>query len=110
MRYVAILLAAVLTAGCYHYSFEQQPVPPPGTPLVTYHERVPTFFNGFLGEGKVDTMRYCAHPVKTELHVAAADVALSIVTLFIYTPHTLTVVCPAPGYTYPEASRAPQRR
>jgi hypothetical protein len=93
-------LAAVLmlgcTTGCYHFRFEQQtPPPPPEARLVTYEERVPTYLNGFIGTGIVDTTRYCARPVRTELRVSALDVLLSVGTLLIYTPHTLSVTCAA---------------
>jgi hypothetical protein len=89
---------AVLAGGCYHFAFEQPPETPgaPAAPTVTYTERVPTYVNGFVGTGLVDTSRYCEHPVRTELRVTATDVLLSMATLLIYTPHTLSVTCPAP--------------
>jgi hypothetical protein len=89
-----LLVAAVLTAGCYHYSFEQR-TPAPGEQVVTHVVRAPTFFNGFVDTGRVDTSKYCADPVRTELKVRASDVLISIATLLIYTPHTLYVTCPA---------------
>lgn len=92
MRAAAVLL--VVASGCYHYTFEQRAVPP-GTPLVRHQIRVAKYVNGFVGAGRVDTRRYCEEPVRTELKVAAVDVLLSIVTLLIYTPHTLYVTCPA---------------
>lgn len=101
-----LLVAAALvapSAGCYHYVFEHQAAPSsaPATAkpqvLVTYSERVPTYLNGFVGAGKLDTARYCADPVRTELRVTAADVLISGMTLLIYTPHTLYVTCPAGG-------------
>jgi hypothetical protein len=99
-------LAAVLllggTSGCYHFRFEQQAPPPPEARLVTYEERVPTYLNGFLGTGTVDTTRYCARPVRTELRVSALDVLLSVGTLLIYTPHTLSVTCAAPENPPPQ--------
>jgi hypothetical protein len=60
------------TSGCYRYRFELQQEPPPeSTRLVTYEERVPTYLNGFVGTGRVETARYCEHPVRTELEVTA---------------------------------------
>jgi hypothetical protein len=91
-----VALAGLLLSGCYHYTFQQRPTPA-GTSVVVYSRSVPTYLNGFVGDGTVDTRRYCADPVKTELHVGAVDVVLSIATLLIYTPHTLTVTCPASG-------------
>jgi hypothetical protein len=88
----APLLVLGCTTGCYHFRFEQRP-PPPENQLVTYEERVPTYLNGFIGTGTVDTTRYCAQPVRTELRVSAIDVLLSLGTLLIYTPHTLSVTC-----------------
>jgi hypothetical protein len=95
----SMLAAAVLvlaTTGCYHYNFEQRTAVP-GARLTTYQERRPTYLNGFLGTGTVDTAKYCAEPVRTELRVTGADVLLSVVTLLIYTPHTLYVTCSEPA-------------
>jgi hypothetical protein len=39
---------------------------------------------------------YCDQPVRTELRVTAVDVLLSLVTVLIYTPHTLYVTCSMP--------------
>ena len=109
------LLAAIsaFSAGCYHYSFEHEGAAAPGRGAgagasghgvsrgeqargeVTFKERRPTYLNGFIGTGRVDTTKYCDAPVRTELRVTAIDVALSVGTLLIYTPHTLYVTCPA---------------
>ena len=89
----ALLLALlVATSGCYHYSFEQTRAPTSGAEI-THEIRRPTYLNGFVGTGRVDTTEYCDRPVRTELRVTAKDVLLSIVTLLIYTPHTLYVTC-----------------
>lgn len=85
------LAVLCLFAGCYHYSFEQNAT---GAPVVTHKVRVPTYINGFVGTGSIDTRRYCENPVSTELRVRASDVLISIATLLIYTPHTLYVRCP----------------
>jgi hypothetical protein len=90
----ALPAVVVLCAACYHFTFEQREVPP-GTPLVRHQVRVAKYVNGFVGAGRVDTRRYCEQPVRTELRVEALDVVLSIVTLLIYTPHTLYVTCEA---------------
>jgi hypothetical protein len=92
-----LVVATLLASGCYHFSFElaRRPAQTPAT--VTYMERVPTWVNGFVGTGTVDTGRYCESPIRTELRVMPADVFLSVITLLIYTPHTLYVTCPAPG-------------
>ena len=47
-----------------------------------------------IGTGKIDVTRYCPDPIRTELQVRATDVLLSMVTLLVYTPHTLYVTCP----------------
>jgi hypothetical protein len=91
-----VALAAMLASGCYHFSFEQRAAAP-ATPTVVYTERVPTYVNGFVGTGTVQATRYCEHPIRTELRVTAVDVLLSMATLLIYTPHTLSVTCPPPG-------------
>jgi hypothetical protein len=96
---VAALLCA---SGCYHYTFQQEATSAelaPGARLVTHSEREPTYLDGFVGNGTVDTSRYCADPVKTELRVTAPDVLISIATLLIYTPHTLYVTCAEPAAT-----------
>lgn len=93
VRQIAAVLVAAALAGCYHYTFEERPA---NGPTITYRERRPTWFNGFVGNGRVDTSKYCAHPVKTELRVTASDVALGVGTLLIYTPHTLFVTCERP--------------
>ena len=96
-------------SGCYHYTFQHRPESAgfnaknakdaesskQEKALVTYKERRPTYLNGFVGNGKIDTTKYCAEPVRTELRVTAVDVILSFGTLLIYTPHTLYVTCEA---------------
>jgi hypothetical protein len=94
-----LLLAVALLTGCYHYEFRQTAPPAPGMVLVTHVERRPTYLNGFIGTGRIDTSRYCDHPVSTELKVTGTDVLLSIATLLIYTPHTLSVTCAEPPST-----------
>ncbi len=85
-----------LLAGCYHYTFEQRGAArAPIGPTITYEVRRPTYFNGFVGNGRVDATQYCAEPVRTELRVTAADVAIGAATLLVYTPHTLYITCPA---------------
>ncbi len=90
----AVLLTVALLSGCYHYKFEQSVA---RGPVETYKVRVPTYVNGLVGTGKVNTQAYCAEPVRTELRVETLDVLLSIATLLIYTPHTVYVTCPAPN-------------
>jgi hypothetical protein len=92
-------LVCGLTTGCYHYTFEQSAPRSAGEaaqqrPVVRYKVRRPTWFNGFIGTGTVNTAEFCAQPVRTELRVTGVDVLLSIGTLLIYTPHTLYVTCP----------------
>jgi hypothetical protein len=90
-----LVLATVLAGGCYHYSFEHR-TRQPGEATVVYQRRAPTYLNGFVDTGKMDTKAYCRDPIRTELRVTATDVLLSVATLLIYTPHTLYVTCPAP--------------
>lgn len=100
----AAALALALTCGCYHFSFEQHGVrtvtssaepgaPPPELRVVTYEEEVPTYLDGFVGTGTIDTSRYCREPVRTELRVTLRDVMIAMGTFFVYTPHTLSVTC-----------------
>jgi hypothetical protein len=101
-RHIAALLFAALLVGpgCYHYRFEQEPVAPQSHPrsAVRHTIRSGTWINGLVGTGEVDTRLYCERPLSTELRVSALDVLISVGTLLIYTPHTLTVTCPAaPG-------------
>lgn len=100
----------VALSGCYHFSFEQRGPssttfltssdgsivarPPPR--LVTYERTVPTYINGFVGTGTIDTSHFCDHPVRTELRVNTRDVLASMFTLLTYTPHTLYVTCEVP--------------
>jgi hypothetical protein len=102
-RVRATALGLVLaTNGCYHFSFEQRPpvsssqagAQPNPSEEVTYKERAGTYVNGFVGTGRMEAYRYCAHPIRTELRVTGLDVLLGFVTLLIYTPHTLYVTCP----------------
>jgi hypothetical protein len=97
---VLLSLLVLVTSGCYRYRFELRPEPPEAQ-LVTHEVHVPTYLNGFVGTGRVETPRYCEQPVRTELEVTATDVLLSLVTLLIYTPHTLRVTC-----EQPESSKA----
>jgi hypothetical protein len=87
-------LAFLSSSGCYRYAFELAPPPPTGQATVTYVDHPPTFLNGFIGKGRVDAERYCAHPIRTALKVGVMDVLVSVATLLIYTPHTLEVTCP----------------
>lgn len=98
-------LSLLALTGCYHFVFEQQPgrttltssgAPAPETRLVTYERTVPTYLNGFVGTGRIDTSEYCAEPVRTELRVNTRDVLASVFTLLTYTPHTLYVTCEEP--------------
>lgn len=110
MRRVSMLACLLALTGCYHFSFEQRPptsttfvtstdgsilARPPRAPprLVTYERTVPTYFNGFVGTGRIDTSQFCDEPVRTELRVNARDVLASVFTLLTYTPHTLYVTC-----------------
>src|ERR1041384_2016697 len=85
MRWASLASAVVLAGGCYHYTFEQRQ-PAPGGALIRPEQRVPTWLNGLVGTGRIDTTQYCAQPVRTELQVRATDVLLSLVTLLINTP------------------------
>jgi hypothetical protein len=99
----AALALTISSTGCYHYTFQHRPESAAlkggsekdEKALVTYKERRPTYLNGFVGNGEIDTTRYCAEPVRTELRVTAVDVLISFGTLLIYTPHTLYVTCEA---------------
>jgi hypothetical protein len=100
---ILIAFALVLMSACYHYTFQQRAPTVtgaarggglrPGTRLVTYTERRPTYLNGFVGNGTLDTSRYCQDSVRTQLRVSATDVLIGAGTLLIYTPHTLSVTC-----------------
>lgn len=107
LRVALIALVGAALAGCYHFEFVQNPptttlTSSDGRPvrpkrLVTYTESVPTYLNGFVGTGKVDTSKYCARPIRTDLRVTSTDVFVSFWTLLIYTPHTLSVTCEVPA-------------
>lgn len=106
MRRALATLSLLALTGCYHFVFEQHPAttrltssgaPAPTMRLVTYERTVPTYFNGFVGTGRVDTSEYCAEPVRTELRVNTRDVLASVFTLLTYTPHTLYVTCEEPA-------------
>lgn len=85
------VLGVFACSGCYHYTFQQTRSAP--GPTLRHEIRTPTYLNGFVGNGTVDTTRFCDQPVRTELRVTAVDVLLSVATLFVYTPHTLYVTC-----------------
>ncbi len=103
---VATLLAAAAHAGCYHYSFDQNPDLVEAVKaeqanggrepsrFIVHERQVPTFLNGFVGTGTVNTDELCKDPIRTELRVTATDVLAAVGTLLIYTPHTLYVTCP----------------
>lgn len=113
MRRAPLLSCLLGLTGCYHFSFEQRAptsttfvtssdgslvARPPRPPLrlVTYERTVPTYFNGFVGTGRIDTSQFCEQPVRTELRVNTRDVLASVFTLLTYTPHTLYVTCEVP--------------
>jgi hypothetical protein len=110
----AALVLSIASSGCYHYTFQHKPESAAlkGDPQkeekvhVTYKERRPTYLNGFIGNGEIDTTKYCSEPVRTELRVTAVDVLLSLGTLLIYTPHTLYVTCEASSR--PDVASAPR--
>lgn len=108
MRALALALMVALGAGCYHYTFDAAETP--GYATRTYKIRRATYLNGFVGNGRVDTYAYCDDPVRTELRVTAADVAISMLTLLIVTPHTLYVTCPVgPSGPQPTTARVPRQ-
>ena len=97
MRLCIVLVSLLISSGCYHYRFRHAPAAGASGEAgrtVTYEIRSATYLNGFVGTGEVDVGKYCPDPVHTELRVRASDVLLSVVTLLIYTPHTLYVTCP----------------
>lgn len=108
---VAIMISG---SGCYHYTFQHRPESASiqggnqkeEKALVTYRERRPTYLNGFVGNGEIDTTKYCSEPVRTELKVTGVDVLISLGTLLIYTPHTLSVTCEASSR--PDVASAPR--
>jgi hypothetical protein len=111
-KVVLCTLFATASAGCYHYTFEfRRPplsaglAPVPGVAaydpnVIVYTERVHTWVNGFVGNGRLDVRMFCRNPIRAELKVTATDVLISAATLLIYTPHTLTVTCPAPPLSH----------
>jgi hypothetical protein len=101
---IAAAIALMISgSGCYHYTFQHRPESASiqggnqkeEKALVTYKERRPTYLNGFVGNGEIDTTKYCSEPVRTELKVTGVDVLISFGTLLIYTPHSLYVTCEA---------------
>ena len=107
MRRAVVLFCFLSPLGCYHFAFEQRPPtsttfvtssdgsisarPPPR--LVTHERTVPTYLNGFVGTGRVDTTQFCDEPVRTELRVTTGNALVSLLTVFVYTPHTVYVTC-----------------
>jgi hypothetical protein len=89
------LLVLALTPGCYRFAFEHG-ASHVSEPVATYVERRATYLNGLVGTGRIDTTRYCPSPVRTELRASLEDVVLSVLTLLVYTPRTLSVTCPLP--------------
>jgi len=97
MRLCIVLVGLLFSSSCYHYRFRHGPAAGTGGEAgrtVTYEIRSATYLNGFVGTGEVAVDKYCPDPIHTELRVRASDVLLSLVTLLIYTPHTLYVTCP----------------
>jgi hypothetical protein len=94
-RWLLLVFALSWSPGCYRFAFEQR-ADLMSEPVAIYVERRATYLNGLIGTGRVDTTRYCPAPVRTELRASLADVALSVLTLFVYTPRTLSVSCPLP--------------
>jgi hypothetical protein len=103
---LAALAAAFIlvdASGCYHYTIDLRSAPEAtlNAPVehqatVTHEERAATFFNGFIGNGRINARKYCADPLRVGLRVTALDVVISMATLLVYTPHSLYVVCEAP--------------
>lgn len=102
LAFAVAALTLLPLAGCFHYSFVERPRvavagPITGQPqTITFSRRINSYLAGFVGRGDIDTSNFCAHPIKTDLHISGKDAALSAVTLLIYTPQTLSVTCAIP--------------
>lgn len=105
----ATAIGALLANGCAHLAFEHRPPPGDSTRLVSHVERRATFLSGLVGRQELDVGRYCANPVRTELRVTTTDALLALVTLLVYTPRTMTVVCIEPSAQAPRGPNGTDR-
>lgn len=90
----AVAAAAWSTTACFRATFESARAPDNETHRIWIDE----YFYGLIGSGEFDTRFFCEAPaVKIGVRQNAATVALTVLTLGIYTPRVAEITCAAPS-------------
>ena len=102
---VASLLVAL--AGCSSVTIQPERVTKLTT-KPTYQNSRPFFLWGLVGEQRVDVKAVCGNNkvVQMQSQATFGDGALSLITLGIYSPHTVKVWCDSQSSVAMEANNA----
>ena len=94
-RKAAMVALALMLSGCMHARFIT------GQPMGHAHSvDVAYFLYGLIGSPVIETKRFCPNGVAmVDVYRGGLDGFLAFLTIGLYTPKTVTVVCatPAPG-------------
>lgn len=91
LRFGFFLAVAGVLGGCYQLKVKNDV--PAGS---SFERRENLFAFGFYGEPEVDLKKDCPHGVASFADkFTAADIALSVASVGIYTPRTIVVECAA---------------
>lgn len=87
--------AALFMTACFRTTFESARTPEHETHRIWIDE----YFYGLIGSGEFDTRLFCEAPaVRIGVRQNAATVALTVLTLGVYTPRVAEITCgPAPA-------------
>ena len=104
-RKAAMVALALMLSGCMHARFIT------GQPMGHAHSvDVAYFLYGLIGSPVIETKRFCPNGVAmVDVYRGGLDGFLAFLTIGLYTPKTVTVVCatPAPGAATMPPAAAP---
>jgi hypothetical protein len=109
MKWTLVLMAALLSSGCFRTTVRSGH--PPSDPAEGFEQR---WHSGWVGgsveaSGPHDLARACPHGwAQIETKTDASQGLITLLTLSIYSPQTVTVVCAAPPSKRPLAPPAPK--
>lgn len=90
-RLLALGMCTALTAGCFKVTYQNPMLPPNGV----VHEGTSSFYiAGLAGTERIPAGQMCPGGVsRIETGLSFVDLALHVVTFFIYTPRSYTIEC-----------------
>lgn len=99
----AVVLLAVLATGCYRVTY----VAPHVMPGAVHDESPSFFFWGLVGEAHYDLSSFCPGQVaRVRTGMNVLDGLLTLITLGIYSPRTVSVTCALGQGSLPAEPRA----